>query len=368
MQHIRKIIHIDMDAFFASVEQMDNPELVGRAVIVGGRPEGMGVVAACSYEARRFGVRSAMACARAARLCPRAIFTRPRMDRYREVSSRIMAIFREYTSLVEPLSVDEAFLDVTVNHFEEPSATLLARRIREHIRKETGLTASAGISFNKFLAKVASDLNKPDGMAVIPPDRAIEFLDALPIGKFYGVGRVTEKKMLRLGITTGRELRRLREEELLMHFGKMGSFLYQCVRGHDDRTVDPVRVRKSIGTEKTFTSDTDDLIEINAALWLFAEKIEANLQAKDLTGHTLTLKIRYGDFTTITRSLTSRHPLREAAEMFSLARGLMTGTAVGREKIRLLGLSISNLEDRDSRPRQLLLPFHLKGDQEAVRE
>lgn len=348
---------MDMDAFFASIEQKDNPELYNKPVIVGGQPQGRGVVAACSYEARRYGIHSAMPCAKAVKLCPEAIFTRPRMERYREISAELMSILKEYTDLVEPLSVDEAFLDVTQNTINETSATILAERIRNHIYNKLHLTASAGVSFNKFLAKIASDIDKPNGLTTIPPGKAIAFLDALPIGKFFGVGKVTEKKMQRLGIQTGYDLRQWKEENLLFHFGKAGSFLYKCVRGIDNRRVEPVRTRKSIGGEKTFAQDTSDLAEINAILFSLAERIESSLQSKESSGYTLTLKVRYKDFTTITRSITSRIPISSASEILSLTPRLMSNTGIGSTKIRLIGLSISKLVEKNTFPRQLLLPF-----------
>ena len=224
MDTLRKIIHVDMDAFFASIEQRDNPELVGKPVVVGGKPNGRGVVAACSYEAREYGIRSAMPCAKAFRLCPEAVFVRGRMERYREVSAQIMTIFHQYTDLVEPLSVDEAFLDTTINKKGNPSASILAREICEQIYKETGLTASAGVSCNKFLAKVSSDINKPNGITVITPDNALQFLDTLPVRKFFGVGKVTEEKMKKLGITNGKILRTFSRADLVRYFGKSGHF------------------------------------------------------------------------------------------------------------------------------------------------
>ena len=346
-----------MDAFFASVEQRDNPQLLNKPVIVGGKPESRGVVAACSYEARRFGVHSAMPCAQAVRLCPQAIFTRPRMEKYREVSRHLMQLLQEYTDLVEPLSVDEAFLDVTQNHLGEPSATILAHAIRARIYRELNLTASAGVSFNKFLAKIASDLKKPNGLTTIPPEKANDFLDRLAIGKFFGVGKVTEKKMKRLGIHSGYDLRQWKEETLLFHFGKTGAFLYNCVRGIDHRKVESVRIRKSIGSETTFARDTDDLVEINAMLFSLAEKIEFSMQAKKCRGYTVTLKARYRDFTTVTRSKTARYPFRTASDILSTIQGLLNSTEVGRRKIRLIGLSVSKLDHDDKSPRQLLLPF-----------
>ncbi len=353
----RKIIHIDMDAFFASVEQKDNPEFRGRPLIVGGSPEGRGVVAACSYEARRFGVHSAMVCAKAAQLCPEAIFVRPRMQRYKEVSLKIMSIFRQYTHLVEPLSLDEAFLDVTINSQNNPSATILADKICKQIVSELDLTASAGISFNKFLAKIASDLNKPNGISTIPPDQAIEFLSTLPIGKFFGVGKVTEKKMQQLGIKNGFDLRRWEEEKLILHFGKSGSFLFNIVQGIDTRVVQPHRVRKSIGNETTLKFDSDDRAQIETILSDLSLQIEHSLIKLKTNGYTITLKVRYSDFTTVTRSRTLRSPICCSRDiLFHLPR-LLDSTEAGKRKVRLLGISISNLTAEKSSPRQLQLPF-----------
>jgi DNA polymerase-4 len=358
---MRKIIHIDMDAFYASIEQRDNPSLRGRPLIVGGDPRGRGVVAACSYEARRYGIRSAMPCRRAAKLCPGAIFTPPRMERYVEVSSRIMAIFRSYTPVVEPLSLDEAFLDVTLLSDLHPSATLLAGEICRRIFDELQLTASAGVSYNKFLAKVASDFRKPRGLTTVPPGEAQSFLDELPIRKFYGVGEVTEQKMLRLGIANGRQLRSWSEADLLLHFGKVGSFLHDIVRGIDDRPVEPLRPRKSIGSETTLARDSDDLAEIDLILDALARDIEASLRHKNQGGHTLTLKVRYHDFATITRSVTTRLPIRERTEMLALLPGLLRSTLIGKVKVRLLGLSLARLVEARTTPRQLKLPFMEQG-------
>lgn len=354
---MRKIIHIDMDAFYASIEQKDHPALRNRPLIVGGDPKGRGVVAACSYEARKFGIRSAMPCSRAAKLCPQAIFTPPRMERYVEVSSQIMAIFRNYTPLVEPLSLDEAFLDVTAIADLHPSATLLAARICREIFEELQLTASAGVSFNKFLAKVASDYRKPRGLTTVPPIQAQSFLDSLPIRKFFGVGEVTEKKMLSLGITCGAQLRCWEESDLILHFGKIGSFLHDIVRGIDDRPVEPLRLRKSIGSETTLAHDSDDLMEIDTILTALAGDIADSLRRKKKSGYTVTLKVRYHDFVTITRSATSRNPLTSASDLLALLPNLLAATEIGSKKVRLLGLSLSKLVDSCSRPRQLKLPF-----------
>ncbi len=353
----RKIIHIDMDAFFASIEQKDHVLFRGKPLIVGGNPQSRGVVAACSYEARKFGIHSAMPCSKAARLCPEAIFTPPRMDRYVEISSKIMAIFRQYTAFVEPLSLDEAFLDVTNMGEKHPSATLLAKQICRQIFEELQLTASAGISYNKFLAKVASDINKPQGITTIPPETAQHFLDTLPIRKFFGVGQVTEKKMRQLGINTGFDLRQWEVERLVFHFGKIGSFLYDIVRGIDDRPVEPMRVRKSIGSETTLPYDTDNLDELRKILAELAKDIEKSLHKKNKGGYTLTLKVRYKNFTTITRSITLKTAMFSADDILPLLPGLLATTYAGTEKIRLVGLTISKLTGRTALPRQLKLPF-----------
>ncbi len=357
----RKIIHIDMDAFFASVEQRDCPELRGRPVIVGGDPQGRGVVAACSYEARAFGVHSAMACARAQRLCPRAVFLKPRMEQYQQVSREIMALFSQVTPLVEPLSVDEAFLDVTSNLQGEPSATRIAQGLRQTIREATGLTASAGVSCNKFLAKIASGHNKPDGLTVIPPEQALAFINTLPIGKFYGVGAVTEKKMLGLGIRTGGDLLRFSRQDLATLFGKSGLFFYDIARGQDHRPVESSRIRKSIGTETTFAEDVAGFDQVMALLTDLVQQLAQDLAQRQIGGQTLTLKLRYSDFTTITRSCTTPAGFFEAAEMQAQLPRLLAATEASRRKIRLLGLTVTNLchahERRLPLGYQLPLPF-----------
>ena len=357
----RKIIHIDMDAFYASVEQRDRPELRGLPVIVGGPPKSRGVVAACSYEARAFGVHSAMPSVRAQQLCPQAVFLRPRMARYQEVSSQIMALFRRYTPLVEPLSVDEAFLDVTDNLLGEPSATRIAQAIRAAIGEATGLTASAGVSYNKFLAKIASGHNKPNGVTVIPPDQAKAFIAALPIGKFYGVGRVTEQKMLDRSIRTGADLLRFSRQEMVALFGKTGHFFYEMARGQDLRPVEPVRVRKSIGSETTFAEDILDYARLRAELYQIVSQVARILAQKQTGGRTLSLKVRYSDFTTITRSCTTAQGFFSVADILASLPRLLAATEAGRRKIRLLGVTVANLcseqEARRMRVRQLLLPF-----------
>lgn len=354
----RKIIHIDMDAFFASVEQLDNPGLRGQAVIVGGPPGSRGVVAACSYEARKFGIHSAMPSARAAALCPAAVFVRPRMARYKEFSGLIMDIFRSYTALVEPLSLDEAFLDVSGCRQHRGSATLIAGEICSRIRRETGLTASAGVSCNKFLAKVASGLDKPCGMSVILPEQALGFLGTLPIGKFFGVGRVTEQRMRQLGIHTGHDLRQRSREELNRYFGKAGSFFYDIVRCIDNRPVQSTHIRKSIGSEVTLERDTGDLTEMFEILLDLAADVEAALAAHRQGGSTITLKVRYRDFSTVTRSVTLPFPVFDREEIFAHVPRLLHATEAGRKKVRLLGISLAKLTEKDKKqPRQLPLPF-----------
>ena len=353
-----------MDAFFASVEQLDNPELRNHPLIVGGDPLGRGVVAACSYEARSFGIHSAMSCARAYKLCPDALFVRPRKDRYREVSRQIMAVFREYTDFVEPLSLDEAFLDITENKKQIPSATWTAQAIRKDIFDTTGLTASAGVSCNKFLAKVASDINKPDGITVITPEQALPFIRTLPVRKFYGVGRVTEKRMHGMGIRTGADLQRFSRQELTASFGKAGSFFFDIVRGRDNRPVRPSRGRKSIGTETTFRQDIRDLAAMRTILSEQAEQIGGSLVSKGLAARTLTLKVRYHDFTTVTRSVTPACLFIRPADIMARVPSLLAATEAGPRQVRLLGLTVSNLcpvrELKQPTMRQLKLPFYIR--------
>ncbi len=354
-----------MDAFFASVEQMDNPELRNRPLIVGGDPQGRGVVAACSYQARKFGIHSAMSCARAYSLCPQALFVRPRKERYSEVSQQIMAIFRDYTALVEPLSLDEAFLDITQNNKAIPSATWVAETIRKEIFETTGLTASAGVSCNKFLAKVASDINKPNGLTVITPEQALPFIRTLPVRKFFGVGRVTEQRMLQLGIKTGADLQRYSREELTKLFGKSGNFFYDIVRGIDNRPVQPRRGRKSIGTETTLEKDIRDQETMLTILTQQAKQVSNSLAAKEMAGRTLTLKIRYHNFSTVTRSITLAAGFCDTEDIIQRIPALLAATDAGKKLVRLLGLTVSNLcskaeiEQERNKPvlKQLLLPF-----------
>jgi DNA polymerase-4 len=340
---IRKIIHVDMDAFYASVEQRDRPELRGKPVVVGGPPNSRGVVATCSYEARKYGIHSAMPSSQAFRLCPRAIFVKPRFDVYTNISKEIRGIFYEYTDLVEPLSLDEAYLDVTENKKGILLATEVARQILKNIFQKTRLTASAGVSFNKFLAKIASDINKPKGLTVITPKMAPAFIDRLPIRKFFGVGKVTEKKMTELGIKTGADLKKLKKEELINHFGKVGSFYYDIVRSIDNRPVNPHRIRKSMGQEQTLSKDIDDRQQMHQVLEKITRSLEEHLKKYRVKGHTITLKVKYYDFKQITRSITLEAPVDEADVIIKYAKALLDKTEAGEKKVRLLGVSLSNL-------------------------
>jgi len=333
-----------MDAFFASVEQRDQPELRGRPVIVGGLPDRRGVVAAASYEAREFGIHSAMSSTRAARLCPAAVFVRPRFDAYRRESERIRAIFRRYTDLVEPLSLDEAYLDVSECDQCQGSATLIALEIKRHILAETGLNASAGVSYNKFLAKIASDMDKPDGLYLITPEQGQGFIAGLPVRKFHGVGKATARKMQALGIHTGGDLRRWSLEDLLTRFGKVGRFYYLIARGIDERPVRPERVRKSVGCEKTFLEDLHGRAACLEALRPLAERLERLLREKGLVARTLTLKIKYHDFRQITRSQTVADSYGQVEDIIALLPGLLARTEVAQRAVRLLGLSASGLQ------------------------
>lgn len=340
---MRKIIHIDMDAFFASVEQLDNPLLRGKPVAVGGSGP-RSVVAAASYEARRFGVRSAMPSVTAKRLCPHIVFVRGRFDRYQEESDAIFSIFSRYSDIVEPLSIDEAFLDVTIDKKDIGSATLIANHIRSDIRRERGITASAGVSYNKFLAKMASDIKKPDGIFVILPDDAIPFIDGLMIDKFYGIGKVTAEKMHNLGIHHGIDLRKWDEEALIRNFGKAGSFFYQMVRGIDERPVECVSVRKSVGAETTFDKDLTRQFEIIAELYHIEEEVMRRVSEADFSGRTVTIKIKFSDFRQITRSHTINSYLKSFKTLHEEVTALRKTLDLSGAKIRLLGVSISSLE------------------------
>ncbi|MFV5685213.1 DNA polymerase IV [Flavobacterium sp. GB2R13] len=343
----RKIIHVDMDAFYASVEQMDNPLLRGKPIAVGGS-ENRGVVAAASYEARKFGVRSAISGVMAKKNCPELIFVRPRFDRYKEISTKIHKIFHEYTDLVEPLSLDEAYLDVTNNKKGNPSATLLAQEIRQRIFNEVGLTASAGISVNKFVAKIASDYNKPNGQKTVNPDEVITFLEELPIRKFYGVGKVTTEKMYQLGIFTGVELKSKSLEFLEKHFGKSGSFYYHVVRGIHNSEVKSNRITKSVAAEHTFDVNLSSEIYMLEQLETIAGALERRLKKYNVAGKTITLKIKYSDFTQQTRSKTLPYFISDKALIVEVVKELLYQERM-KDSVRLLGISLSNLNTEEKK-------------------
>jgi DNA polymerase-4 len=336
----RKIIHIDMDAFYASIEQRDNPEYRGKPVAVG-YGEKRGVVAAASYEARKYGVHSAMPSVTALRKCPHLIFTPPRFEVYRSVSNQIMQIFQEYTSMVEPLSLDEAFLDVTVNNKGSRSATLIAKEIKQKIFNRTHLTASAGVSYNKFLAKIASDYQKPDGIFVIEPHKAETFVDKLPVNKFFGVGKVTAKRMEELGIKTGYDLKQWTELDLAREFGKAGISYYNFARGIDNREVESERVRKSLGAEVTFLDDLDEIVDILGALDQIAHEVQRRSEKRKFMAKTVTLKVKYSDFTIITRSKTSNNFVNSYEKLFEIGKELLLQVEdLEEKKIRLMGLTL----------------------------
>ncbi|MGZ3910687.1 MAG: DNA polymerase IV [Flavisolibacter sp.] len=339
----RKIIHIDMDAFYASVEQRDHPELRGKPIAVGGSPEGRGgVIATASYEARRFGVRSAMPSKKAIQLCPQLVFVKPRFEVYKQVSENVREIFSRYTDLIEPLSLDEAYLDVTVDKKGMGSAMDIASEIRSSIKEELGLTASAGVSINKFIAKIASDMNKPDGLTFIGPSRVQTFVEGLAVEKFFGVGEVTARKMKSMNLHTGADLKRMTEAELVDHFGKIGRFFFQIVRGIDDRKVEPRQETKSVGAEDTFPFDLTGTAEMNEALNKLAAVVHNRLVRHGLKGRTITLKIKYSDFRVITRSRSFSLALDDLTWMADTARDLLLTTEPENKPVRLLGITISN--------------------------
>jgi DNA polymerase-4 len=343
-----------MDAFFASVEQLDNPELRGKPVAVGGSGE-RSVVAAASYEARKFGVRSAMPSVIAKRLCPNLIFVKHNFTRYTAVSATIHEIFREYTDLIEPLSIDEAFLDVTEDKKSIGSATLIAGKIRSEIKSRTGLTASAGVSVNKFLAKIASDINKPDGLFLIKPEDAEKFIEGLSVEKFYGIGKVTAQKMHKLGIHTGADLKNWDLVSLVRNFGKAGVFFYDIVRGIDNRPVEPDQERKSVGTELTYEKDLITHFEIIAELYKLEKELMERLEHSETTGRTITMKVKFSDFRQITRSKTLQNYIRDFETLHKEVSEIRKSLKLEGYRIRLLGLSISNLETEDCEDRQLYL-------------
>jgi len=351
----RKIIHVDMDAFYASVEQLDNPDLLGKAIAVGGS-EVRGVVSAASYEARKFGVRSAMSGVLAKKKCPHLIFTPVRFNRYREISAKIRAIFYEYTDLVEPLSLDEAYLDVTVNKKNNSSASMLAQEIRNRIWDEVQLRASAGISINKFIAKVASDINKPNGQKTINPEDVIPFLEELSVNKFYGVGKVTAAKMHNKGIFTGLDLKAKTVEELTQLFGKSGKYYYNIVRGIHTSEVKPNRIRKSIAAERTFRENLSSEIFMLERLDKIGDELERRMLKSKTKGKTITLKIKYSDFTQQTRSKTVTNFISEKKEFLPIVKELLFQEKL-KNSVRLLGISFSNLDTEKKDPIWVQLKF-----------
>jgi DNA polymerase IV len=351
----RKIIHIDMDAFYASVEQRDNPELRGKPVAVGGARE-RGVVAAASYEARKFGVHSAMPSVTAKRKCPDLIFVKPRFDAYKAISLQIRDIFAEYTPIIEPLSLDEAYLDVTENLKGIISATQIAEEIRARIRAETELTASAGVSYNKFLAKLASDHRKPDGLFVITPKMGPVFVETLPVRKFHGVGPATAKKMARLGIETGLDLRAQTQLFLQQHFRKAGSYYYWVARGVDVRPVRADRIRKSVGAENTFPADLFTYEAARDALREIIDKVWRYCESSGLRGRTVTLKVKFANFQQITRSRTGQTQIGTRSELEQLSNALLEPLFPVARGVRLLGVSLSSLADESEREPEFRLP------------
>ncbi|MGY3054182.1 DNA polymerase-4 [Pedobacter sp. UYEF25] len=353
-QPIRKIIHVDMDAFYASVEQRDFPEYRGKPLVVGGQPDSRGVVAAASYEARQYGIKSAMPCSQAYRLCPTAIFVYPRFEVYKEVSKSIRAIFFRYTDLVEPLSLDEAYLDVTEDKLGIGSALEIARNIKRDIKYELALNASAGVSTNKFVAKVASDLEKPDGLTFIGPSKIKGFMERLPIEKFYGIGKVTAAKMKAMQIVTGADLKRLSEAQLKAIFGKAGDYYYHVVRGIDHRPVRPHRATKSVSVEDTLPENTSDYVVLSAILVQLSETLSTRLRKQFLQGRTITLKVKFGDFTIITRSKTISVAVNEQTHILSHVAELLSFVELKNKEVRLLGISISSFKEKNQTEAQII--------------
>ncbi len=348
----RKIIHVDMDAFYASVEQMDNTELRGKPVAVGGGGE-RGVVAAASYEARKYGVRSAMSGVQARRNCPDLIFVKPRFPRYKEISSQIRAIFHEYTDLVEPLSLDEAYLDVTQNKKNHPSASIIASDIRKQIFEKVGLRASAGISNSKFVAKIASDVNKPNGQKTIAPEEVEVFLEELAIEKFFGIGKVTAQKMYLHGIFTGKDLKSKTLEFLKTHFKSSGEHYYNVVRGNHYSEVKPNRIQKSVAAEHTFDKNLTSEIFMMERLEAIAEELENRLKRSKVAGKTITLKIKYSDFSMQTRSKTLAYFIKDKNILIETVRELLYQNPL-KESVRLLGISVSNLNNAEKKDEKVI--------------
>ena len=352
-QLIKKIIHVDMDAFYCSVEQLDNPELLGKPIVVGSEKD-RGVIAAASYEARKFGIYSAMASVIAKKKCKNIIFIKPRMDRYKEISTKIRKIFLDFTDLIEPLSLDEAFLDVTNN---DSLATDIAFKIRKRIKSEIGITSSAGISVNKFVAKIATEVNKPDGQKTIHPTKVKDFLDLLPIGKFFGVGKVTKKKMQEHGIYLGRDLRKLKRSYLIENFGKSGKYFYDIIRSIDNNPVNPNRIRKSVGTEKTFNSDLLLEKDIINELNILANELEKRLFKSKKEGKTIILKIKYADFKQTTISRTIERYVNKKVDFFLVVKDLVCKANL-KKPVRLLGITISNFKNLNIKKKEQQVDFN----------
>jgi DNA polymerase-4 len=366
MQKERAIIHVDMDAFYAAVEQRDNPDLRGKPVCVGGGPHGRGVVQTCSYEAREYGIHSAMGSSRALRLCPHAIFVPPRFDVYREVSEQVREIFYEYTDIVEPLSSDEAFLDVTENKKGMSSSEDIAKDILNRIYKETGLTASAGVSFNKFLAKVGSDFHKPFGITIITKDGASEFIDNLPIRKFFGVGKATEKRMKEYGIETGKDLKKYSLFELKKMFGKSGMYFYNMAHGIDNREVHLYHSRRSIGSERTLHEDLINRDEIIEVLEGIAGRLTDRMKRYGISGKTITLRVKYYNFKRISRSITLKGPVNDKEIIMENVKRMIQKTCIGKRRVRLVGIALSHLVKKEERRyEQQVLPIGESSDRES---
>ena len=356
---MKKIIHIDMDAFFAAAEIRENPQYKGKPVIVGGNPHKRGVVSTCSYEARKYGIHSAMPAITALRLCPHAIFLRPNFDLYSSISRQIREIFYMFTDVVEPVSIDEAYLDVTENKFGEKSATILARKIKKEIFAQTKLTASAGVSYNKFLAKIASEMDKPDGLFVIRPQDSEKILNNLPIGKFHGIGKVTEAKMKNMNIYNGRDLKKQTLQSLINHFGRVGEFYYNVVRGIDNRKVGNFTKRSSYGKEGTFEKDIDDINIMLDYMKRTSERIAVGLQKKNIHGKTISIKVKYADFKVITRNRTLEEWTNDADVIYEVVKNLLIKNLDKNKKVRLLGVSLSNIENKNKvKYIQLLFDFY----------
>ncbi|HNC77746.1 MAG TPA: DNA polymerase IV [Pseudomonadales bacterium] len=352
----RKIIHIDMDAYFAAIEQRDHPQWRGKPLIVGGAPNSRGVVATCSYEARRYGIHSAMPSARAYQLCPQALFVKPRFEIYQQVSLQIREIFQHYTDLVEPLSLDEAYLDVTGSTLHRGSASLIAQEIRQRIRQKTQLTASAGVSYNKFLAKLACERGKPDGLFVIMPSEGAAHAAALPIDRFHGIGRSTASRMRSLGIEFGADLLRFGLPELEQHFGKLARHYHGMAAGIDPRPVNPSRIRQSIGAETTFADDLTDSAQMVSELERLLDRVTQELQQTGQRAQTLTVKVRFSDFRSVTRGMTLRQGFASAPQVDSVLKTLLQRALTDFRPVRLLGITVSGLQSADhSQPRQLTL-------------